>query len=378
MRVTLVTETYFPQVNGVSRTLDRLVTYLADHGDAVQLLVPSYPEGPAEAPNASDVRSFRSVALPFYREIRVPILGPRSIAKAVAAFQPDLMHICTEGTLGFAARRCVRRRGLPFVTSYHTNFSQYTEDYGLGFAARAVWRYLRWFHNGGRVTFCPTPSISGILQEEGFENLVVWGRGVDTERFHPARADAAQRGARGVGENETLLVYAGRVSNEKNLPMLVDAFELLPQDLPVKLLIVGDGPLREGLAAEADPRIVFAGYKRGEELAACYAAGDLFVFPSVSETFGNVMLEAMASGMPVIAYDSPGPRDVIRQEETGWVVSECAPEPMARAIEEALADPQRLDRMKRRARAYAETQTWDAVNSVVREAYEGVLADGPA
>jgi len=193
MRISLVSETYFPQINGVSRTLDRLVAELLSQGDEVQLLLPHYGESRDESPERVSVVSYPALPLPFYREIRLPITSPGRVARQLSKFRPGLVHIATEGPLGWAALRAARRLGLPTVSSFHTLFPNYLGCYGIGQLTPLAWRYLRWLHNATAVTFCPTPSIRDLLQEQGFHNLEIWSRGVDSQRFHPDKRDPQLR-----------------------------------------------------------------------------------------------------------------------------------------------------------------------------------------
>ena len=179
MRITLVTETFFPQINGVSRTLDQLVHFLNRHGDEIQLLVPRYKEGEPETDAIAEAHSYPAWQLPFYREIYLPFSRQKTLKTHISVFNPDLVHIATEGPLGYKALRVVQRLGRPLVTSYHTNFSHYMQCYRVGFLSGLFWKYLRWFHNLGSSTLCPSNSIKEILEDQGFDNVRVWGRGVD-------------------------------------------------------------------------------------------------------------------------------------------------------------------------------------------------------
>ncbi len=372
MRVTLATETFFPQINGVSRTLDQLVSFLHAQGDEVQLLVPRYAEGAPDSSKLAELHSFSAWRLPFYREIYVPLTGRRRVAAKIAGFKPQVVHVATEGPLGYAAVKAARKLNIPLVTSYHTNFSQYLECYRAAFLSGPLWKYLRWFHNCGRATLCPSNSIREILIDQGFNDVRVWGRGVDCERFNPDKRSDQVRRDFGVDPDETLLLYAGRVANEKNLPMLVDAFLHVPRNLKLKLMIVGDGPIRSKLMERADDRFIFPGYKHGDELAALYASADLFVFPSLTETFGNVMLEAMAAELPVLAYNVPGPKDVVAPGQTGLLLDTVDAESMTQAIIELTGAPDAMNKLAAQAVAHARSQTWDKVNRIVRNAYVSV------
>lgn len=376
MRIALVTETYFPQINGVSRTLDHLVRFLAGQGDEVHLCLPRYPQSAPMLPPAASVRGFAAMPVLFYPEVLLPLVRPAVLRKEFAAFRPDLVHIATEGPLGWAALRAARQLGLPVVSSYHSNFSQYLCLYGFGALEGACWRYLRWFHNATRATFCPAPSIREDLQGRGFKNLHLWGRGVDSQRFDPRWRDTELRRGWGAGEDTLVLLYVGRLAAEKNVTMLLEAFTRLAGEADVRLLLVGDGPLRPLLEANADQRVVFAGYRQGEELARFYASADLFAFPSLTDTFGNVLLEAMASGLPAVGFRVPGPQDVIREGETGLLVDEVDAASLATALAGLFAEPQRRRRLAQQARAHAETLTWEAIMGGLRAEYGNALAHG--
>ncbi|HEY7745993.1 MAG TPA: glycosyltransferase family 1 protein [Desulfuromonadales bacterium] len=372
LRIALVSETWFPQVNGVSRSLEKLVESLTACGDTVRLFIPRYPESHGQ--DGLSVVGFRAVPLPFYPEVRLPLVTPATVARELASFRPDVVHIATEGPLGWAALRAAQNLTLPVVSSYHTSFAHYLRLYGAGWLEGAAWRYLRGFHNATAATFCPTPSIRDQLREKGFERVEIWSRGVNCVNFHPGKRDGELRRQLGLPENAVVLACCGRLAAEKNLETLLAAFRRLPTALPVNLLLIGDGPLRPKLeAAAADPRVIFAGYRRGEELARIYASADLFVFPSLSDTFGNVLLEAMASGLPAVAFDVPGPRDVVRHGETGLLVGKIGAEGLAAALAALIADPARLAGMSAQALRYAAGQNWEAINSVVRRRYLEVV-----
>lgn len=374
LRISLVTETYFPQVNGVSRTLDRLVRHCAGEGDRLQLLLPRYPQPPGELPAGVIHRDWRAVPLPFYREVILPLTTPAGVAGELAAFAPDLVHIATEGPLGWAALRAARRLGLPVVSSYHTNFAEYLALYRLGPLAPLCWSYLRRFHNATRMTFCPSPSTKRELEVRDFRNVAVWSRGVDSRRFHPGKRDAALRRALGIAPDEVVMAYAGRLAAEKNLEMLADAWRTLPEHDHCRLLFIGDGPLRRRLEERAGGRALFVGYRHGEELARLYASADLFVFPSLTETFGNVVLEAMASGLPPIGFAVRGPVDIIENGRTGRLVANVNADSLRRAMSELAAAPERRRTMGAAARRHAEGQSWEQIMGGLRERYFAALA----
>jgi len=369
MRVSLVTETYYPQVNGVSRTLGELVRHLTERGDLVQLIHPNYGE-PAGWP---DVHLVRSVKVPFYKELYLPLPPFGSVRRAIDMFRPDVVHIATEATLGLTLLRHVLRRKMVTVSSFHTNFDQYSRHYRIGWANGTIWRYLRWFHNRTRETYVPSLTTIKGLEALGFERLVLWPRGVDGTLFRPDRPGRRQvRQALGWGPNDLVISYVSRIAPEKNVSYLADALAVVAARRPdVRILFVGDGPTRSDLERRIGAIASFAGYRMGEELADYYSAGDLFAFSSLTETFGNVVLEAMASGMPVAALRAGGVGDTVQPGKTGLLVEPTEPPArFAEAILALIAEPARLRVMAEAARAYALSQSWDAIMSELRQRYQ--------
>ncbi len=287
MRIALITDAWFPQVNGVVTTLNNVRTELERDGHEMLVIHPSL---------------FRTVAAPRYPEIRLSLLPGRLMRGMLREFAPQAIHIATEGPLGLACRRFCRRAGLPFTTSYHTQFAHYLKIY---FGVPRGWtsRLVRWFHGAAERTLVPTAAVGRELESRGFRHLVTWTRGVDTELFKPASRHLYP-------DPRPVFLYVGRVAHEKN----IEAF--LKLDLPGTKVVVGDGPAMNELIRRYD-RVRFVGYKRGQDLAAHIAAADVFVFPSRTDTFGVVMLEAMACGLPVAAYPVTGPIDVVSDGVSG-------------------------------------------------------------
>jgi glycosyltransferase involved in cell wall biosynthesis len=312
MKILIVTDAWRPQTNGVVRTLSHTVDCLRDAGHDVQLITPV---------------GFRTIACPSYPEIRLALFPAGKVARAIEAFAPDALHIATEGSLGVAARRYCLRRGLYFTTSYHTQFPQYLRS-RVPIPLSVSYRWLRRFHGAARACMVSTASMQSELEQWGFRNVARWQRGVDTRLFRPQSKQFLDL-------PRPIAVYVGRLAVEKN----IDAFLKMPW--AGSKLVVGDGPEHERLRANY-PDAVFAGYRFGEDLAAHLAASDVFVFPSRTDTFGLVILEALACGLPVAAYPVTGPIDVIEDGVTG-----ALEENLARAAHRAL----RLDPAACRARA---------------------------
>jgi glycosyltransferase involved in cell wall biosynthesis len=279
-RILVATDAWHPQVNGVVRTLVMMAEAARTFGVDVHFLTP---------------QSFRTFALPSYRDLRLALPVQAKVARLIAEIRPDSIHIATEGPIGLSVRRYCRKRCLPFTTSFHTRFPEYISA-RLPVPESWIWRALRAFHGPSQAVMAATPALSGELRGRGFRNVVLWPRGVDTRQFHPRPID--------LGLPRPVFLCVGRVAVEKNL----EAF--LELDLPGTKLIVGDGPARMALARNY-PQAVFLGARQGEALAQAYAAADVFVFPSRTDTFGLVLLEALASGLPVAAFPVTGPRDVI-------------------------------------------------------------------
>ena len=361
LHIALVSETFPPEVNGVANTLGRLCQGLRERGHRLQLVRPRQADD--TAPNDDQLLLTRGWPLPGYAGLQ---WGQSSLHKLLRRWQrnrPDVLYIATEGPLGLSALRAARRLGIPVVSGFHTNFQQYSDHYGFGLLTRLLTGYLRWFHNRSRLTLVPSPSQRLELQRRGFERLELLARGVDGQLFHPARRSAALRAEWGLGEDEIAVLHVGRLAAEKNLQLLTRAFRQLQGDLPqqrLRLVLVGDGPLRAQLQAEL-PEALFCGVQRGEALAAHYASGDLFLFPSLSETFGNVVLEALASGLAVVAFDQAAAAQHIRHGHNGALAT---PGDEAAFIESArwlLEDPESLRRVRLNARQHAGKQGWPAI-----------------
>jgi glycosyltransferase involved in cell wall biosynthesis len=372
MRVTLVTETYFPQVNGVSRTLGQLVRHLSEAGDSVQLVLPDYGAAAEHEP----IHRVRSISLPFYKELHLPLPPFGATHRAIDRFRPDLIHIATEATLGLSVLRHALRRAIPVVSSFHTNFDQYSDHYGVGWARGTIWRYLRWFHNRTRETYVPSRPTIAALEAKGFERLVLWPRGVDGRLFRPDRPgrDVVRR-ALGFGPDEVVIGYVGRIAVEKNVTFLAEALARVAAECPdARFLFVGDGPARAEVERRMGPQARFVGYRSGDDLADHYAAADLFAFSSVTETFGNVVLEALASGLPVVALRAGGIGDIVQPGVTGLLLdSDTTPEPFARAVMTLVDDAELRRRYAESARAHALSQTWDAIMDTLRDRYLHVI-----
>ena len=321
MRIGLVSDTYTPQVNGVTTVVRRIAASLHAQGHETAIVAPRYP-APASH-DAAEERELRvpSVAFPLYPDIRLSLPRFRQVAAFFDRFRPDLLHVHTEGGLGSAGRRYALRRRLPLVTSFHTNFPQYSRHYGAGLLEPAVWKWLEGFHRPARLTLTPGEAVRDELVRRGITHAVVWGRGVDPRFFHPSQRHARWRRWLAGGDDTVIVLHVGRLAREKNLDVLIEAWaharKLLGQR--ATFVVAGEGPLARRIAARL-PFVRLLGFLPREDLATLYASADLCVFPSRTETCGLVALEAMASGVAVIAADAGGFRESIRAGATGLLV----------------------------------------------------------
>ena len=310
MRYAIVTETYPPEINGVALTVQGLEQGLRERGNEVSVVRPRQASDAVAAD--ADTLLVRGAGLPRYPGLKFGLPAARQLRRRWRANRPDAVYVATEGPLGWSALRAARQLGIPAATGFHTRFDSYMRDYGLPMLAPVALRWMRHFHNSAQATLVPTRELQGLLEAEGFDNVVRLARAVDTGQFDPCHRDPVLRGRWGVGEHGVAAVFVGRIAAEKNLGLAVAAFRALQRQHPHALFIwVGDGPAREALQRE-NPDFIFCGLQRGEALARHFASADLFVFPSHSETFGNVTLEAMASGVPTVAFDYGAARECLR------------------------------------------------------------------
>jgi glycosyltransferase involved in cell wall biosynthesis len=372
LRVALVTETYPPEVNGVAMTLSRMVEGMQRRNHRVQLIRPRQhaTESPARNDRLEEVLK-PGIALPRYDGLRVGLPAKQALHRLWSLKRPDVVHIATEGPLGWSALAAALKLKLPVSTGFHTNFHSYSRHYGAAFMKRPIAAYLRKFHNRALATMVPTDELRRELVAQGFRNLHVVARGVDTRLFSPVRRSPALRAQWAAPAQAPVILYVGRLAPEKNLKLVVDAWlAMRAAGSQAVLVMVGDGPARKELQAR-HPGIRFAGARAGEDLAAHYASADLFLFPSMTETFGNVTLEAMASGLAVLAYDYAAARQHIAHEGSGLLAPFGDSAAFVRLATALASDPARVQSLRLRARAVAEGIDWEQVFAD----FEGVLVD---
>ncbi len=318
LHIELVTETYPPDVNGVALTVQSLEQGLRGLGHRVALIRTEQAEERLHA--QPDLMLVDGAPIPRYPGLRFGLPAGRRLLARWKTQRPDAIYIATEGPLGWSALRSARQLGIPVATGFHTRFDDYVGRYGAGFLAPWVFAWLRRFHNRGDATLVPTLELQQQLMDQGFKQVERLGRAVDTRQFHPGWRDAELRAAWGLAEDDIAVLSVGRLAPEKNLSLLLRSYRALKVERPnAKLIFVGDGPSRGQLQAD-NPDVIFSGIQRGDELARHYASADLFLFPSLSETFGNVTLEAMSSGLATVAFDYGATREHLRDGEHGAAV----------------------------------------------------------
>jgi glycosyltransferase involved in cell wall biosynthesis len=377
MRIAIITENFLPKLDGVTRTLARLLEHLQRNGHQALLLGPE--SGMSEYAGA-EILGTAGVPLFFYPELKLNFFRPLFLRR-MNEFQPDVVHLVDPVVLGAAGLAAARVLGKPLVSSYHTNLAAYCGHFGFPFFTRPMWSYNRFIHNQCALTFCPSPSTATMLQTQGFQHVRIWPRGVDGQLFTPKRRNLSLRTA-WLGQDtaeQAILMYAGRVSWEKNLRLLTQAYREMDHTR-CHLVIVGDGPALQEVKQElAGLPVTFTGYLRGEELAEAYASADIFAFPSRTETFGQVVLEAMASGLPVVALQAEGVCDIVEDQHSGFLLST---EPLSteeqtgaymHLLERLVREPVLREQMRLAALQEASKRTWSAAMHSLIHGYEYVM-----
>lgn len=363
LRVALVTETFPPEVNGVAMTLGRMVEGLVDLGHAVHLVRPRqrHDEVPRRGTGLYETL-VPGIPIPRYDGLRFGLPARALLVSQWHDERPDIVHVATEGPLGWSAVSAARALRLPVTSGFHTNFHAYSRHYGLGWLDGLVGRYLRKLHNRTDATLVPTENMARRLASEGYCSLAVVSRGVDTTLFNPRRRSKVLRASWGVREDGLAVCHVGRLAPEKNLDLVLRAFDSIRRVRPnARLIFVGDGPSRKALARN-HPEHVFAGIRRGEELATHYASADLFLFPSLTETYGNVTAEALASGLGVVAYDCAAAAELIEENRNGCLVPTGDAEAFMKKARLLAASPDKLLRLRGEAVLSVSHLGWNQVH----------------
>ncbi|WP_078555574.1 glycosyltransferase family 4 protein [Bacillus alkalicellulosilyticus] len=356
MRIALFTDTYIPQVNGVAKTLQRLVNHFELRNVDYKLFVPT--EMPDPFP--SHIHSFFSLPFFLYPECRLAVPNPFLIRQQMAEFKPDLLHITTPFNIGLSGLHYGKKLNIPMVGSYHTHFDHYLQYYKLTIMSEMLWTYLRWFYGHFEETFVPSTETKIHLVKKGFNNIQLWTRGVDCSLFQPYQNTNLLPTT---AQDKYKLLYVGRMAPEKDLATLCQVIRKMPEQLKdnIHWVFVGDGPMLPEMKAEFSKNVTFTGYLTGTALAEMYASADLFVFPSTTETFGNVVLESLASGTPAIVANEGGVQEIVTHNQTGMVCQSKNPQAFIQAIEMILGNESKRRQMSLEARSYAKTQSWEAI-----------------
>jgi glycosyltransferase involved in cell wall biosynthesis len=362
LNIALVTETFPPEINGVAMTLSHLVEGLARRGHRMTVVRPR--QGRTDTPRDDglyDEWLCPGLPIPGYPFLRLGLPVRGRLLQRWRTHRPDLVHITTEGPLGYAALSAATALDLPISSTFHTNFHSYSRHYGAAFLTRPALAYLRHFHNRTRVTLSPTAELNAELARDGFHNLRLLSRGVNTRVFTPDVRSAELRATWGAGPDDLVIVHVSRLAAEKNYPLLFEAFTAIARQRPdARLVIASDGPQRKKLQRRM-PDAIFTGFLAREDLARCYASGDLFLYPSLTETFGNVVTEAMASGLPVVAFNYAAAARYIRHGENGWQVPLGDADAFIASSVGVARDHHLRQRLGAAARETALTISWDHV-----------------
>ena len=366
LRLALFSDTYAPQVNGVTRTLERLVGAVKERGGAAQVFTVDDPD----ATEREGVVRYSSRSFWAYEELKLAWPPMSAVTDNVLKFAPTIVHSATEFGVGIAGRRVARKLDIPFVSSYHTSFSAYARYYKLGLLSRPGWFFLRWFHNGGLRTYCPTDAILREISERGFTNCRVWSRGVDCQRFAPSYRSVDLRAQMGASDKTIVIAYVGRLAVEKGLKVALEAVRKLELLRPGKtrFMAVGDGPFASETRRLAPDGSWLPGKLSGPALSEAYASADVFLFPSTTDTFGNVLLESMASGVPALGADV-GPTREILANDRGWLARPNDSDDFARVLARLVDDRSLIARASENALAFAVSKSWSAIWDALMEDY---------
>ncbi len=371
MKVVYFTESLLPHVDGVSRTLAQLFSFLERRRVDFRIYSPFVP-GP-EVEWSHRVRPVRYVRFPLYPDYRVSLPFGRATRRELDAWSPDLVHVVSPTPMAARAQRWAASRGVPAVASFHTHFVSYFRYYGVPWLEGLGWRMLGRFYGRCARVYAPSGSIVAELESHGIDRTELWSRGIDLGLYSPEHRSPELRTLAGADDATPVLLMVSRLVKEKDMADLVEMErELRRRGSIHRLVLVGDGPMRAELEA-ALPDAFFAGHQGGEALARWYASGDAFVFPSTTETFGNVVVEAQASGLPTVVVDRGGPPDLVEPGETGWIARANDPRDLAARVESLLRDPAERRRMGAAARAAARERDWDAINGRLLESYQAVI-----
>jgi phosphatidylinositol alpha 1,6-mannosyltransferase len=373
VRIALFSEVYWPMVSGVGVTLLRLTRALEERGHQLRVYSATYPlaKGQADRP---EVHRSPSIPLFLYPDVQWAFPRLRDVMDDVARFRPDVVHVATEFTMGVAGLKVARQLRLPLIASSHTDYDKYAGRYGVDWALRVGWHYMRWFYGHAHRVLCPSRIYQEHLHSRGVTHTGLWSRGVDPAFFHPRFRSAAYRRTLGLGPEDLLITYIGRIAREKNLAQLMEAWDaLVPYRGSAKLALVGRGPLEDEIRRREIPGVHVAGLMHDRELSEAYASADIFVFPSATETFGNSLLEAMGSGLPSLAASAGGVLEFARHGENAWLVAPNSTPAIAEGLHRLLEDPVLRRHLSEGALRTARDRSWDPVYDRLLDDYRDAI-----
>lgn len=374
LRVAIFTGNYNHIQDGVSLTLNRLVAYLESQDIPVIVFGPTVDEPPID--HEGEFVPVPSTAMPGRSEYRITVGFPESAQKRLRAFDPTLIHLATPDVLGFRAMRWAQANNIQIVASYHTHFTSYLKYYNLGMLEMLGWKYLAWFYSQCKHIYVPSPSMANELNEEGIDKGIrIWARGVNTDEFNPIHRDMEWRRSIGYKDSDIIVSFVSRLVWEKNLQTFIDTIKILQQhNTGIKAMVVGDGPAKKELEHML-PEAHFTGFITDEELSRAYASSDVFLFPSETETFGNVTLEAMSSGLPCVVADATGSRSLVESGVNGYLAAPRDTREFAQCVAEIAGDQALWQEMSKTARQKALAYSWENVNGKLLENYREALRE---
>jgi phosphatidylinositol alpha 1,6-mannosyltransferase len=373
VRIALFSEVYWPMVSGVGVTLLRLTRALEQRGHQVRVYSATYalPDGQPDRP---EVHRSPSVPLFLYPDVQWAFPRLREIVQDLERFEPDVVHVATEFALGLSGMKAARQLKLPVVASAHTDYDKYAARYGVEWALRVGWHYLRWFYGQAHRVLCPSVIYQQHLQKRGIAHTGIWSRGVDPKEFHPQFRSDDYRRRLGLGPDDLLVTYIGRIAREKNLPQLLKAWTMLqPERGSAALAFVGQGPLEDSIRRKNLPGVHTLGLLHDRELAEAYASADIFVFPSSTETFGNSLLEAMGSGLPCLAVGAGGVLEFARHGRNAWLVGPNNASALAQGLRRLLQEPALRQQLAAGGLATAAERSWDEVYDRLLQDYQDAI-----
>ena len=377
LRIAVVTETWPPEVNGVAVTLSKLIHHLGRRQHTIQLIRPRQDKNDEGLEHIGwSELLLRGLPIPRYPQLKLGLPSKKALIKAWSTKRPDLVHIATEGPLSWSALQAAHTLRLPVTSDFRTNFHSYCQHYGVGWLSKPIAAYLRKFHNRTGFTMVPTQAIKFQLEAMGFKNLKVVARGVDTQLFHPDKRSDAMRQRWGVTPDTLVLLSVGRLAAEKNLDLTIQTYQaLVAAGRPVKMVFAGDGPMRAATKAKC-PDALFMGMCSHDELATLYASADLLLFPSLTETFGNVTLEALSSATPVLAFDCAAASDFVTDKKNGWLVDSDEPHTYIQRALDITSDSATLRQTREFSRHSVEHLGWDEIAGQVEGIFQRAIELG--